>query len=278
MPRVSVLMPVYNMKEEYLRESIESILNQTFTDFEFIILDDCSAEDIQPIIKSYKDDRIKFYKNIENLGIAQTRNKLMDIANGEYLALMDADDISLPLRLEKQVEFLDKNPDVSIVSSAYETFPQKQVVVHPESVRYMDLLNGCVIANPAAMVRKKDFEKYNLRYKREFVCCQDYEIWARAIKFLKIANLEEVLLKYRLNESSVTRTNPQMLSNNTRDVKKQMLEFLTSDKELQTKILNLVDNNCERKNSFFENIFSIRNIQNFKVITIFGIKIMRRKV
>ena len=139
MSRVSVLMPVYNVKEEYLRESIESILNQTFTDFEFIILDDCSSNNVEEIVKSYGDDRIRFYRNSENLGIAKSRNKLMDLARGEYSALMDNDDISHPERLKKQVDFLDNNPDISILSTAYETFPEKHIIVHPKSVRYLDL-------------------------------------------------------------------------------------------------------------------------------------------
>ena len=104
MPKVSVLMPVYKTDENYLREAIESILSQTFEDFEFLILDDCPEDDREEIIKSYKDKRIKYSKNETNLGITRSRNKLIDMAKGEYLAVFDHDDISLPERFQKQVQ------------------------------------------------------------------------------------------------------------------------------------------------------------------------------
>jgi len=111
MPRVSVLMPVYNTKPEHLREAIDSILSQTFTDFEFLILNDCSPNaDVEEVVKSYDDPRIVYTVNERNLGISGARNRLLDMARGEYLAVMDHDDISLPERFEKQVAFLDAIP------------------------------------------------------------------------------------------------------------------------------------------------------------------------
>ena len=123
-PKVSVLMPVYNTKEEYLREAIESILNQTFRDFEFLIIDDGSTNGAQAVIKSYQDERIRFVQNETNLGIFKTRNKLCAMARGEYVATFDSDDISLPTRLEKEVAYLDEHPDVSVVGAWYERFPE----------------------------------------------------------------------------------------------------------------------------------------------------------
>ena len=109
MPKVSVLMAVYNTKEQYLREAIESVLAQTFKDFEFILLDDASSDiNVKKTIESYSDKRIKYLCNEVNLGIADTRNKLIDLANGEYLAVMDHDDVSLPMRLQKEVDYLLK--------------------------------------------------------------------------------------------------------------------------------------------------------------------------
>ena len=118
MVKVSVCMPVYNTKPEYLREAVESILNQTFKDFEFLILSDSPDNtEIDKIISSYDDKRIKYSKNTKNIGISESRNKLLKTAKGEYIAVFDHDDISLPNRLEKEVEYLDKNPDVSVVGS-----------------------------------------------------------------------------------------------------------------------------------------------------------------
>ena len=103
MPKVSVLMPVYKTEETHLKEAISSILNQTIKDFEFLILDDCPEDNREKIVKSFDDKRIRYLKNEQNRGITSSRNKLFDIAKGEYLAIFDHDDISLPERLEKQV-------------------------------------------------------------------------------------------------------------------------------------------------------------------------------
>ena len=109
-PLVSILMPVYN-SEKYLREAIKSILNQTFTNFELIIINDGSTDNSLKIIKSFKDNRIKIIKNKGNLGLIKTLNKGIDLAQGKYIARMDADDIAMPKRLEKQIAFFNENPD-----------------------------------------------------------------------------------------------------------------------------------------------------------------------
>ncbi len=281
MSRVSVLMPVYNVKEEYLRESIESILNQTFTDFEFIILDDCSSNNVEEIVKSYGDDRIRFYRNSENLGIAKSRNKLMDLARGEYSALMDNDDISHPERLKKQVDFLDNNPDISILSTAYETFPEKHIIVHPKSVRYLDLFRCCVITHPSVMYRTGSLREYKLKYKESYICSQDYELWARAIRYLKIANLDSVLLRYRLNTKSITQKRQDLALNEDRRIRATMLDFLTKDITLQKQmseiILGVHDIKEVEKKSLIQEFFSLRNINKHKVLTILGIKFKFRR-
>ncbi len=274
MCKVSVLMPVYNVKEEYLRAAIESILNQSFSDFEFVILDDNSSISIDHIINSYNDKRIKFYKNSSNIGIAESRNKLMDLAKGEYAALMDNDDISETNRLSKQVEFLDNNPDISIISSAYERLTDKKIVKHPVNVRYFDLLKGCVIAHPAVMFRIKDLRHYKLKYNPNFICSQDYELWSRAIRFLKMANLPDVLLKYRIFDESITQKKAQVAIDEDSRIKQNMLDFLTEDKHIQNNLKTMFFYaESTRKNTLLENIFSLRNIGNRKVLTILGVKI-----
>lgn len=105
MPEVSVLLPVYNTPEDFLRQAVESILNQTFQDFELLIVNDASTTDVEKVIRSYSDSRIKYFKNKTNLGISGTRNILLDKAQGKYLAVMDHDDISLPERLAREVGF-----------------------------------------------------------------------------------------------------------------------------------------------------------------------------
>lgn len=115
-PAISVLMPVYN-SEKYLNEAIESILNQTFVDFEFIIINDASNDNSENIIESYQDSRIKYFKNEKNLGVAKTLNKGLKLAQGKYIARMDSDDISLPERLYKQFKFMEVYNDIDVCGS-----------------------------------------------------------------------------------------------------------------------------------------------------------------
>ena len=113
-PEISVLLPVYNTEEKYLRESIESILNQTYKNFELIIVNDCSQNSAEDVIKSYDDKRIIYYKNNKNECITNTRNKLLKLAKGQFIAVQDHDDVSFPERLEKEYNFLKEHPEVSI--------------------------------------------------------------------------------------------------------------------------------------------------------------------
>ena len=116
MPKISALLPIYNTQEEHLKECINSILNQTFKDFELIILNDGSTNNVEEIIKQYNDSRIRYYKNEINEGITKVRNKLLNFASGEYIAIVDHDDISLPKRFEKEYNFLQKHPKISIMA------------------------------------------------------------------------------------------------------------------------------------------------------------------
>ena len=131
-PRVSVLTPIYNTTPAHLREMIESILSQTFTDFEFLILNDSPDNvEIEKIVLEYakNDNRIKYAKNEKNMGITPSRNKLVKMARGEYLAIFDHDDISVPQRLEKQVAYLDANPYVGVVSGWLQYFGESDDIL-----------------------------------------------------------------------------------------------------------------------------------------------------
>ncbi len=275
MTRVSVIMPVYNTKEEYLREAIESILNQTFADFEFIIINDGSTNNAEDVILSYKDERIKYIKQ-ENQGIPKTRNKGFKMATGEYIALVDSDDISLPERFEKQVKYLDENKKISVLGSCFEIFPEYSIVTHPKTPKILDFLKGCYIAQPTVMLRKSDFDKYNLRYNEDFKVAQDYELWSRAVRVLNFENLQEVLLKYRWHESNNSKINPELIKNDT-SVKNSILRFLTSDENLQKKIRDLVIPPILPPPTFIQKFFSVRGElsgdRNYIVIRILGLKL-----
>ena len=207
MPKVSVLMPVYKTQEEHLRQAIESVLNQTYTDFEFLILDDCPDDTREDIVKSYQDKRIKYSQNEKNLGITPSRNKLIDMAQGEYLAVFDHDDISLPERFAKQVAYLDANKDVGVVSSWVDCFPDENKLYFPsDDIEIKKLLTDiCSLVHPASMIRKSVLDKHNLRYEEEFTPSEDYCLWLRLIEFTKFHNIQEVLFKYRLHLNNTSK-------------------------------------------------------------------------
>lgn len=255
-PKVSVLMPVYNTQEDYLREAIESILNQTFNDFELIICDDGSKNNAIEVIHSYQDKRIRLIQNEQNLGLCATRNKLMQEATGEYVAWADSDDISVDTRFEKQVAFLDSNPDISMVGAWYERFPEYFVPQLPENVGLVDMLKWCAIAQPVAMYRKKDFETHQLTYsnQKEYNGCEDFELWVRLLKKgLKIANIQEVLLKYRWHLNNISHTRSSEIGKKVREIHKNIIQTLSGDLEVQDKLKNLFNpsQNNKTKNICF---------------------------
>ena len=218
MPKVSVLMPVYKTEETYLRETIESVLAQTFRDFEFLIIDDYPDDDREYIIKSYNDARIKYFKNERNLGITPTRNRLIDMAEGEYLAVIDHDDIAVPSRFEKQVAYLEQNPHVGVVSSWCDCFPEKVELHFPaEDLEIKKLLTDiCALVHPASMIRKSVLEEHNLRYEEEFSPAEDYCLWLRLIEFTNFHNIQEVLSKHRLYRENTTNKQWEKMQNATK--------------------------------------------------------------
>lgn len=210
MPKVSVIMPVFNTREEYLREAIESILNQTYGDFEFLIIDDGSTNNSAEVIHSYSDERIKYIKNERNLGIIKSLNRGFELMQGEYMARTDSDDISLPDRLEKQVKFLDENPNISILCSYFEWFPKKRVIEAPlidAEIKEKLLICTNVIGHSTVMERVDFIKKYNLRYNEEFTYCEDYRFWLDAIDKAEFACIPEILVKYRIHEGSICQKN-----------------------------------------------------------------------
>lgn len=206
LPKVSVIMPVYNA-EAYLSQAIESILDQTFVDFEFIIIDDGSTDDSLTIIKTYDDPRIVVVCNETNLKLIPTLNKGLNVAQGQYIACMHADDISLPERLTRQVEFMDQNPNVGVCGTWVELFGECEqsfwrFTVPPDEVKCM-LLFGCCIAHPSVMIRRTIVEA-GLRYSPLYPHAEDYALWVQIAQTYEIANIPEVLLKYRRSESQLS--------------------------------------------------------------------------
>jgi len=209
-PRVSVVMPVHN-GELYLREALESILKQTFGDFEFIIIDDGSTDATRDILRSYADPRIRLVYNEHNIGLTKSLNKGLGLAQGEYIARQDADDISHPERLAKQVEVLDNNPGVSILGTAYQridsqALPLGTVEVLTDNVELQNnLLVGDCFCHGSVAMRKRDVETVG-KYNEAMEPAEDYDLWLRMSERSEVANLPEVLYSYRLHPQSVSAT------------------------------------------------------------------------
>ena len=208
MPKISVVMPVYN-GEKYLREAIDSILAQTFKDFELIIVDDASTDRTAEIITSYSDERIVYLKNDKNLKISDTLNKGIENSHGEYIARMDADDVSLPERLEKQAEFLDTHKEVYLVGCSIEIFGeetenQKRTFSEDFSKVKTDMLFSSPFAHPSVMMRSSLFHGEKLKYRAEFNGLEDYVLFFEIAKSHKVCAIPDCLFKYRIHGGQIT--------------------------------------------------------------------------
>ncbi len=224
MPEISVLMPIYNTNEEYLRLAIESILNQTFPDFEFIILNDSPENtSLDDIINSYHDSRIHYFKNKENIGISTSHNVLLQKATGKYIALMDHDDISLPERLEIQVKYMNANPQVGICGTGFYRFGKTgktKIICHPtdDSDIKSLLFFKCPILHPSCMMRTNVLKENHITYHPDFISVNDRQLFLDISNHAKLHNLPNVLYKYRYHENMTSRTRHK-------DIQKEQIEF-----------------------------------------------------
>lgn len=213
-------MPVYK-RDDYLSEAVDSVLNQTFYDFEFRIICDDPTEETRHILDRYqqKDSRIKIYYQ-KRQGLVKSLNKGFSLAKGEYIARMDADDISLSTRFERQIKFMDSNPDIGISGTWIKTIGDapRYVWKHPcdhETIRSKMLFESAIV-HPSVIIRKNVFTKNGFYYDPDETYAEDYGLWVRAIKKLKFANIPEILLHYRIHNSTSNKSKQQEVANNIR--------------------------------------------------------------
>lgn len=208
-PKVSVIMSVYN-GEKYLREAIDSILNQTFTDFEFIIINDGSTDKTKDILESYFDPRLRIIHQ-ENVGLTESLNRGIGIARGKYIARQDADDISLPRRLELQLTYLERHPQVALLGTWARTIDkdgnaikEMRYPTNPNFLRWRMLFNNNLIHSSVMFNAEKirQLGGYNIDLAR----AQDYDLWLRIMMRHEIAQLSEVLLQWRDHPKNITST------------------------------------------------------------------------
>jgi len=209
-PRISVIMSAYN-RDDYLKEAVDSILDQTFSDFEFIIINDGSSDGTHDILKNYKDSRLRIFEQ-QNMGLTKSLNKGITFSNGEYIARQDADDVSLSERFEKQVRFLDERSDIALLGTAAirinHNGKELDIVRYPEDDG--TIRNRLLEFNPfwhtSVMMRKKCLDETGI-YREISDSVDDYDLWLRISEKYKLANLSEPLVKYRLEINSITVTN-----------------------------------------------------------------------
>ena len=208
-PTVSVALVACNV-ERFLAEAIESILNQTFRDFEFIIINDGSTDGTAAILDSYVrgDPRVRVYHQ-ENSGVTESRNRGCGLARGKYLAQMDADDIAVRDRLQWQIEFMERHPEVGVVGGAVEVIDSAGRALHclHYPVENEEIKSVLLLQNPltqsAVVVRKEVFLSVG-GYRRSFDLAEDYDMWLRIAERWRLANLEAVVVKYRIHSDQAT--------------------------------------------------------------------------
>ncbi|PNV62606.1 hypothetical protein C0033_08595 [Clostridium sp. chh4-2] len=202
-PVISVIMPIYNA-ENYVEEAIESILNQTYGDFELIIIDDCPTDSTMKKVNGYKDDRIVVIHNETNLGISHTRNKGLEVCRGKFIALMDDDDIAMPDRFKIQVDFLNRNPDIDVVGGRYQMITEDGILIKPSNMVFYNplylkalLLFRNIYANSEVMFRRRLIDEFHLRYVDGLYGIEDFRFWIDCSKIVKMSNIDELFLKIR---------------------------------------------------------------------------------
>lgn len=249
-PSITVLLPVYNA-EAFVGEAIESILLQTFTDFELLIINDGSTDGSKKIIESFKDQRIRFVDNEKNIKLIATLNKGIDLAKGKYIARMDADDISLPNRLEMQFRFMENHPDVGICGTGFETFGKEQKVVkypeRDEDIRTM-MLYQIPLCHATAILRRKVFINANLFFNSKFLHAEDYELWTRVADYTKLANIQDVLYMVRTHKGSVSQQYKDIQHWNTIQIIKKYFQKVG---------VNLTDEEVEKFRNIAYSVFPV---------------------
>lgn len=242
-PLVTVLLPVYNC-EKYIAAAVQSILEQTYTHFELLIIDDCSTDTTLQICKSFDDERIQIIEKEKNTGYVNSLNQGLKIAKGDYIARMDADDISLPTRFEKQVAFLEKNKEIVLCGTAFKIIDTNTIISVPEFNEdiVIGMLQECKIAHPTVMLRFSFIKKHQLSYNTEMMPAEDYDLWVSMLQNGKFHNLQECLLEYRIHEAQISQVKNQIQKERALEIKVKHLQnnylpLTLQEKEAYKKII-----------------------------------------
>lgn len=233
-PKISVILSVYN-GEKYIKEAMQSILDQTFGDFEFIIIDDGSVDKTSQVLDGFQDPRIVRLKNEKNIGLVKSLNRGLEMARGEFIARMDADDITYPQRFEKQIRFLEQNPSVGVLGTAIEYINTKgkriSVSREPASheLIFWKMFFDCAIIHPTVMMRREVVTSVH-GYDPTFIHIEDTELWSRLVNLTRFANLSEVLHARRLHRQSIMSTQSAIQYRSGIIIRRRLFEGVLSRK------------------------------------------------
>ncbi len=228
---VTVLLPVYN-GEKYLREAIESVLNQTHTNFECIIINDGSKDLSAEIIQQYTDNRIIYIEHPTNCHLVYTLNEGIEIAKGKYIIRMDQDDISLPTRFQRLISYMEQNPEIDVCGSYFETFGATSTVIqypllHDEiAISFLFFNPFC---HPSTIWRVESIRNKGILFDSNYNYAEDYKFFSECALHLKCANIPEVLVKYRIHENQMFYLSPQSYFSTTKKIRTDLLSLLSDD-------------------------------------------------
>ena len=232
-PKVSVCMAMYNASR-YLRECIDSILAQTFTDFELLIVDDGSEDDSVSIIESYDDTRIRLIRNQHDY--IGSLNILLDEAKGKYIARMDADDVMISERLQLQYDYMESHTSIDLVASGMNYIGSTKQTYEPDitnrCLNPKDMLVNCCIAHPTVFVKKDVFKKYNLRYRNEYKYAEDYKLWAEMLMSgLCLTNIKCPLIYYRISYSQISHVKGDIQASISSKIQNELKQWIRTTEE-----------------------------------------------
>lgn len=208
--KVSIILCFYN-EEKYLAKAIDSVLAQTYSNFELIIINDGSSDSSDEIVKSYQDDRIRYTVNKENKRLAYCRNRGLELATGDYVGFFDGDDIMMPEKMECQVRYLKEHEDIMLVSGGYAYMDgngnvDKNAVMPKyrsnDQIKAFMLFGNCIACAGAALFRREIIDRYHIRFDETNKASEDYRFWIDMLPYGKVANVEEVFFHYRINHGS----------------------------------------------------------------------------
>jgi len=210
-PLISIITPAYN-REQYIQEAIESVQNQSVSDWEMLIIDDCSTDETVKVVQQYQaeDNRIILLKNPKNLGISATRNHGLQAAKGTYIAMLDSDDVLLPNHFERHISFFEQYPEIGVIGTWAKHIGKSNRQFTPEKndaqLRARSLYR-CPMVHSSTMIRHEIIKTHQIQYSEDYPASNDYDFWVKLLPHTKFHNLQEYLVLYRKHDQNISVTN-----------------------------------------------------------------------